>query len=222
MLNIPGTLVDILADPVRNRYYILRQDNNTVLVFDASNNTQITTLSTNNVPTSMAITLDNNLLLVGHSKSQTIAVFDLNSLQAQPYIQTSPDGLGNEVRSIAVSSQRILVTAIDYKITGHVLWVDLNSRQANRFATLGDWENKISTDAVVVASPDQSKIMVAGSDGNVFLYDAGVVTWRATIFSTRSWFRWRPWTRPRAAPLVSRLSTGTRHGRSRRIAPAPV
>jgi uncharacterized protein (TIGR03437 family) len=103
-------------------------------------------------------------------------VFDLNTLLAQPYIKTSPDGLGNVVRSIAVSSRKILVTAVDYKNTGHVLWVDLNARQANRFDTLGDWENKISTDAVAVASPDQSKIMVAGSDGNVFLYDADVDT----------------------------------------------
>ena len=38
ILEVPGTLVDILADPVRDRYYVLRQDNNTVLVFDGSNN----------------------------------------------------------------------------------------------------------------------------------------------------------------------------------------
>ena len=175
LLNIPGTLVDLLADPVRNRYYVLRQDNNTVLIFDASNNTRIATLSTNNVPTSLAITADNNLLLVGHHESQTLAVFDLNSLQAQPYIQTGAGG-GHTVRSLAVSSGKILAGAVDYKNIGHVLSIDLNARAAIQLATLGDWENKISTDAVVVASPDQSKIMVAGSDGNVFLYDAGVDT----------------------------------------------
>jgi len=186
ILPIAGNLVDILADPVRNRYYVLRQDNNTVLVFDASNNTQITALRTYNVPTSLAITADNNLLLVGHRESQTLAEFDLNSLTALPYVQTSPDGLGNVVSSIAVSSQRILVTAVDYKNTGHVLWVDLKSRQANRFDTLGDWVNTISTDAVVAASPDQSKIMVAGSDGNVFLYDAGVDTFTISRQDTTS------------------------------------
>jgi uncharacterized protein (TIGR03437 family) len=177
LLNIPGTLVDILADPVRNRYYILRQDNNTVLVFDASNNTQIAAplLRTYNVPTSMAITADNNLLLVGHRESQTVAVFDLNSLQPQPYIQTSAGG-GNIVNSLAVSSGKILAAALDFRNIGHVLSIDLSARAATQLATLGDWVNTISTNAVVVASPDKSKIMVAGSDGNVFLYDAGVDT----------------------------------------------
>ena len=173
ILNVPGTLVDLLADPVRNRYYILRQDNNTVLVFDASNNTQIATLRTYNVPTSMAITADNNLLLVGHRESQTLAEFDLNSLQALPYVQTSAGG-GHIVNSLAVSSGKILAAAVDYKNNGHVLSIDLNARIATQLDTLGDWVNKISTDAVVAASPDQSKILVAGSDGNVFLYDAGV------------------------------------------------
>jgi uncharacterized protein (TIGR03437 family) len=175
ILNIPGTLADILADPVRNRYYILRQDNNTVLVFDASNNTQITALRTYNVPTSMAITADNNLLLVGHRESQTLAEFDLNSLQALPYVQTSAGG-GHIVSSLAVSSGKILAAAVDYKNNGHVLSIDLSARLATQLDTLGDWENKISTDAVVAATPNRSKIMVAGSDGNVFLYDADADT----------------------------------------------
>jgi uncharacterized protein (TIGR03437 family) len=175
ILNVPGKLVDIVADPVRNRYYILRQDNNTVLVFDASNNTQIATLRTYNVPTSMAITADFNLLLVGHRESQTLAEFDLNSLQSLPYVKTSAGG-GNVVRSLAVSSGKILAAAVDFTNIGHVLSIDLKSRLATQLATLGDWVNTISTDAVVAASPDLSKILVAGSDGNVFLYDAGVDT----------------------------------------------
>jgi uncharacterized protein (TIGR03437 family) len=175
IVNIPGTLVDVLADPLRNLYYILRQDNNTVLVFDASNNTQITALRTYNVPTSMAITADGNQLLVAHRESQTLAVFDLNTLLSLPYVQTSAGG-GHVVNSLAISSGKILAAAVDYKNNGHVLSIDLNAGSATQLSTLGDWENKISTDAVVAASPDQSKIMVAGSDGNVFLYDAGVDT----------------------------------------------
>jgi hypothetical protein len=34
VVNVPGRLVDILADPVRDRFYILRQDKNQVLVFE--------------------------------------------------------------------------------------------------------------------------------------------------------------------------------------------
>ena len=35
-VNVPGSLVDVKADPVRNRFYILRQDKNQVLVYDST------------------------------------------------------------------------------------------------------------------------------------------------------------------------------------------
>jgi hypothetical protein len=69
ILEVPGTLVDILADPARDRYYVLRQDNNTLLVFDGSNNTQLKSLRTNNVPTSMAISFDQQYIYIGHDDS---------------------------------------------------------------------------------------------------------------------------------------------------------
>ena len=34
IFNVPGKIVDVLADPVRNRFYVIRQDKNLVLVFD--------------------------------------------------------------------------------------------------------------------------------------------------------------------------------------------
>ena len=36
VVNVPGTLVDVVADPVRNRFYVLRQDQNKVFVFDST------------------------------------------------------------------------------------------------------------------------------------------------------------------------------------------
>jgi len=46
--------VDILADPHRERYYVLRQDRNLVLAFDARSHQQIGTMRTGNTPTQMA------------------------------------------------------------------------------------------------------------------------------------------------------------------------
>jgi hypothetical protein len=48
IVDVPGKLVDILADPVRNRFYILRQDRNQVLIFDATSDRQIGALRTAN------------------------------------------------------------------------------------------------------------------------------------------------------------------------------
>ena len=42
IVDVPGTLTDILPDPARNRFYILRQDQNQLLVFDGGTNQQIT------------------------------------------------------------------------------------------------------------------------------------------------------------------------------------
>lgn len=172
-VNIPGTLVDLATDPARNRYYVLRQDTNEVLIFNSLNNTQVASLRTYNVPSSMAFTVDGRFLLVGHLNSQTLAVFDLDTLQAQPYIPTSAGG-GNAVRSLAVTTRRILATAEDFEGKGHILSIDLAARVATQLPTLGVYENNLPVDAVVTASSSGSKALVAASDGTVYIYDANV------------------------------------------------
>ena len=42
--NIPGKLVDLLTDPVRDRVYVVRQDKNLVLVLDGTSFAQIAAL----------------------------------------------------------------------------------------------------------------------------------------------------------------------------------
>jgi len=172
-LDIPGTLVDVLADPIRARYYVLRGDNNSVLVFNSSNNTQIATLRTYNAPTSMAISLDGEYLYIGHSLSQALAVYDLNTFTQQPYIGTEA-GNGDTVRSIAVSTNAILATAVDYTGKGHVIFVDPLTRTSSQPASLGNFENNINPDSVAAASSNASNVIIATSDGFTFLYDANV------------------------------------------------
>ncbi len=46
LFNVPGKLVDILPDPVRDRFYVIRQDKNQVLVFNGTSFQQIATLRT--------------------------------------------------------------------------------------------------------------------------------------------------------------------------------
>ncbi|MGC4052693.1 MAG: hypothetical protein QM757_25465 [Paludibaculum sp.] len=103
--NVPGKLVDILADPFRNRFFVLRQDLNQVLVYDGSNYTQIATLRTGNTPTSMALTFDRKLLMVGNDNSQYANVYDLETLEQQAPIRFP---FGHYPRSIAASANAIL------------------------------------------------------------------------------------------------------------------
>jgi uncharacterized protein (TIGR03437 family) len=170
-INVPGKLVDVVADAARNRYYILRQSHNDVLVFNAANHTQVTSLRTYNVPTSLALTSDNQYLLVGHQNSQTVAVFDLDTFQAQPYISTEA-GAGNTVRSIAVTNKGIFATSVDFTGVGHVLKLDLPTHSATQLPTLGLYQNKIDKDSVITTSANASKALVASVDGTVLLYDS--------------------------------------------------
>jgi uncharacterized protein (TIGR03437 family) len=173
ILPIPGTLVDILADPVRDRYYVLRQDNNTLLVFDGTNNTVLKTLRTENVPTSMAISFDHQYIYIAHDDSETLAVYNLNDFTRLPDVPTGA-GNGNVIRSLAVSTNRIIATSRDYKSQGHILLIDPVTLVATQPDAVGLWVNKIALQSIAIANPDGSQVMVATPDGYTFLYDAGV------------------------------------------------
>jgi uncharacterized protein (TIGR03437 family) len=171
--NIPGRLVDILPDPARDRFYILRQDTNEVLVFSAANNALITRLRTSNVPTQLAITFDQRYLLVGSNDSQIIPVYDLETLQALPPI-VMPGG--HYPRSIAASAKAILAASRVAGATHTIDRVDLITRTASTLPSLGVFKNDINIDTVLVAAPNGSTIFGASADGTVMLYDANADT----------------------------------------------
>jgi len=173
ILEVPGTLVDILADPVRDRYYVLRQDNNTLLVYDGANNTLLQTLRTNNVPTTMAISFDNRFLYIGHDASETLVTYNLDDFTRLPDV-SSAAGNGNVIRSLAVASNRIIATSRDFTGQGHILLIDPVTLNATQPAAVGVWKNQISVGSVATAPANGAQAMVATPDGFTFLYDAGV------------------------------------------------
>jgi uncharacterized protein (TIGR03437 family) len=168
-VDVPGTLVDVVADPIRSRFYILRQDQNEVLVYDSTSNSQIATLRTSNTPTSMAITMDGNDLIVGHDNSQLAFVYDLNSLKTQaPVVMPS----GHYPRSVAVSSNQILAASRVAGDTHTIDVIDFPSRTAYTPTTLGVFQNSINIDTKLASSANGGSIFGAGADGTVMLYNA--------------------------------------------------
>jgi uncharacterized protein (TIGR03437 family) len=170
-VDIPGTLVDLLADPNPNRnlYYVLRQDQNQVLVFNASNNTQVATLKTGNTPKGMAITFDQRYLLVGCDNSAFLNVYDLETLQA-----VTPVAMfnGDYVQSVASSSNAIL--AVTRNASGGdptIHQIDLTTNTSSRLPTLGVYKNSVALNSVLTASSNGSSILMASSTGAVMLYD---------------------------------------------------
>ena len=176
-VNIPGQLVDILADPTRNRYYVLRQDKNQVLVFDGASSQQIATLRTANVPTMMATTFDNNYLMIGHDGAQIAVVYDLNSLKQELPIVFP---LGHYPRSLAASGNAILAAVRSSSGPPAIDRVDMPSRRATLLPTLGIFNNSLHVNTVLTPSPNGATILLASADGNVMLYDANSDTFTAS------------------------------------------
>jgi len=167
-ISVPGTLVDIVSDPTRDRFFIIRQDNNSVLVFDGTNYQQIATLRTGNTPTQLAISFDRRSLLIGSDNSQVIYVYSLETLKQEPSIQMPG---GHYPRSIASSAGATLVASRVAGPQHKISRVDFNSRTASELPTLDVFENNINVDTVLVASPNGAKIMGASKDGTTLLYD---------------------------------------------------
>jgi len=167
-VNVPGTLVDILSDPTRDRFFVIRQDNNSVLVFDGTSYQQIATLRTGNTPTQLAVSFDRRNLLIGSDNSQVIYVYSLDTLQQQPSI--SMPG-GHYPRSIASSAGATLVASRVAGPQHKISRVDFTARKATELPTLDVFENNINIDTVLIASPNGAKIMAAMKDGNTMLFD---------------------------------------------------
>jgi len=183
-VDVPGTLVDILPDPTQNRFYVLRQDQNQVQVYDGTNNTLIATLRTGNTPKGMAITFDQRYLLVGCDNSHYVNVFDLQTLQPTLPVRMFN---GDYVQSLAASSNAIL--AVTRNASGGnptVHQIDLGTRSSSRLPSLGTFQNQVALNSVMVASSNGASIFMAGSDGTVFLYNANSNSFSASRQDVKS------------------------------------
>jgi uncharacterized protein (TIGR03437 family) len=175
MVNIPGVISDILSDPVRNRFYVVQQDRNMVLVFDGTSYKQIAALRTSTTPTRLAITFDRQYLVVGHDNSQQAYVFDLDTFQQQTPINFPP---GHYPRSIAESGKTMLalVRNVSGGAPGVIDRIDFNARRATLLPSLGVYNNKVNPDGILVPAPNGATILAAMPDGNLMLYDANADT----------------------------------------------
>jgi uncharacterized protein (TIGR03437 family) len=172
-INVPGTLVDMISNPTKDEFYVLRQDLNQVLVFNGTNNTHTATLRTCTKPMSMTITYDRTQLLVGCDNSRIISVFDLATFTPlQPVYAPR-----SYVQSIASSARATLALMRDGGgEEPQIHSVDLNSLTTSKYPALGVYDNTLPLNTVLATAPNGSSIMAASADGSVMLYDATVDT----------------------------------------------
>ena len=174
-VNIPGYLTDLLADPIRNRFYIVAQDTDQVLVFDSTNYSQMAALKTSATPTQIAFTFDRKYLVIGHDNAQQAWVYDLDSLQRQDPIQFPP---GHYPRSIAESGKTMLALVRNAAGGGPgvIDRIDFVARRAIELPSLGIYTNSVNPAGVLAPAPNGGAILGVMPDGNVMLYDANADT----------------------------------------------
>jgi uncharacterized protein (TIGR03437 family) len=173
--NVPGTLVDLVTDPVRNRFYVLRQDKNQLLVYDSTTYSLLKTLPTGNTPWQMAITSDNQHLIVGADNSQVAYMYRLDTLDFERYIVFP---FGHYPRSIAASNNAILAAV---RVAGetHVIDRVYTDGIAVQLDTLGIFKNDIDVNTMLTASPSGTYIFAVQNNGAVMLYDSNLDTFVA-------------------------------------------
>ena len=183
VMNIPGKLVDILADPSRNRLYILRQDKNLVLVYDSTTFKQITTMRTLNTPVQMAMTTDQKYLIVGNDNSHYASVFDLTTL-----MPSTPIAFNAYPRTIGVANGAIWATARTVVTPplpigpSPLYQVDFANRVATAPVDLGVFTNGTPAldSAVLASTPSLGYLLLAIPDGTVAMWDSTVNLWVAS------------------------------------------
>jgi len=173
-VDVPGRIVDIQADPKRNVYYLLRQDKNQLMVFDGTANTQTATLRTCTNPSGMAITFDQQYMLVGCNNSHYMMVYDLDLLQAQAPLTNCCE----HVQSIAASTNATLASTFSAADNSYGIdSIDMVNRVFTRLPTLGVWQNgKNAPETALAATSNGANILAAGSDGSVMIYSAAANT----------------------------------------------
>jgi uncharacterized protein (TIGR03437 family) len=186
IVDVPGTVVDVLADPQRPAYYVLRQDKNQVLVYNSNNNSLTATLRTCTTPKGMAITFDQQNLLVGCDNAQIMSVFDLDLLTA-----LSPIYVGaGYVQSVASSANATLVhiRMASGNPPASIGQVNMASGTVTVLPTLGVYKNNVPLGSVLTASSNGGNILVASNTGATMLYNANAGTFTAsrTDFSALS------------------------------------
>lgn len=187
IFGVPGDLVDILPDPVRNRFYVLRQDTNEVQVYDGGTFQLIGTLRTGATPRTMALTSDNRFLLVGCDNSEVAQVFDLDTFQIHKRIVFPR---GHFPRSIAVCNNVILAAChgvgIGYRNTLDRIFFE--SGFAAEVPNLGLFPVAIDLNTALTPSPAAGIIFGAMANGTVLVYNLGSDTfsvYSGTCFGAR-------------------------------------
>jgi uncharacterized protein (TIGR03437 family) len=186
VVTLPGRLVDILADPGREQFYVLEQKKNELHVFQNSDLRLLGSYRTGNRPTWMTLSADRRLLVIANSAGENFTLINLDTRRNQGLLFTP---WGHQPVSVAadnlnaLAAVRVACCSPTLEAAPTVIdWVDLSGRIVYKLDRLGAYINEVHNNTAMVPLANMTGIFIAEADGRVKLWNSsGSVEPRAVI-----------------------------------------
>lgn len=166
---LPGKLVDILADPGRDQFYVLEQTKNELHVFQNSDLRLLGTYRTGNKPTWMGLSADGRLLMIANSAGENLTLINLDTRQNQGFLFLPA---GHQPISVAADNGTVLAAVRVPQGLAQIDAVDLSGRIAYGLRRLGVYDNVIAGNTALLPLAGKNGIVLFESDGKLKLWDA--------------------------------------------------
>jgi len=175
LMPIPGKLVDVVADPLRDQFYAIEQTHHQVMAFSNSDLRLLGTFRTGNTPNWMGFTPDGRYLLVANMSGENVTVIDLNTMQSLGYMFTPwshyPMSVASDNGSTLIASR--IPVPCGSEGSG-VIDIAQVPNLVQTLYTLGVYENCIDTNSAIVPLANAGGVLFAEAAGKVKLWDANL------------------------------------------------
>lgn len=178
-------LQDIIFDEPRQRLYITNSGMNRVEVFDIGQNAFLVPIKVGQLPHSMALTPDGGTLYVANTGGETISIVDPDQMLAVGRVRFPPTPLTQlaalptpgEIAAGQRGPLFIMNTPAANGLSAGTIWQVIGDTAVPRPASqviggANGVQRPIPGPRSMVATPGGEFIVLAGADGNTYLYDS--------------------------------------------------
>jgi YVTN family beta-propeller protein len=178
-LNNAQGLQEVVLDEKRSRLYISNAGYNRIEVFDIQRQKFIDPIEVVQLPRAMAMSLDGNLLYVGSSSSETIAVVDLDLGKVVGEVDFPPIPRAGNQNSLAPVAMAYALTGLQFVMSNGGFWRVIGNQAVPRLPN-NVTPGSIPGPQYMIATPGGEYILTLAGNGVAYLYDALADTYTAS------------------------------------------
>ncbi len=185
------TLPDLIMDSTRQRLYIANAGLNRVEVFDLVQQKFLAPIKVGQLPNSMALTPDGYTLYVLSAGGESISIVDPDAMQTTGNISFPPIPFNSSTALVTPSVMAVGLSGPLVLTSDGTIWTVVGNSLVPQGVsqllgtTAAGAPVKITMPATMAATPGGEYILMASSNGTVYLYDATAANWVASraVFS---------------------------------------